>query len=42
MYWWYTLKMVKIIDWLCMPWYVSRTDCIALDVDGTAGSQTPV
>ena len=23
-----------------MPWYVSRTDCIALYVDRTAGSQT--
>ena len=34
--------MVKIIDWLCMPWYVSRTDCIALYLDRAAGSQTSV
>ena len=25
---------------LCIPWYASRTDCIALYVDKTAGSQT--
>ena len=35
-------KMVKMFDWLCMPWCASRTDCIALYVDRTAGSQTSV
>ena len=35
-------KMVKMFDWLFMPWYASRTDCIALYVDRTAGSQTSV
>ena len=31
-----------MFNWLCMPWYASRTDCIALYVDRTAGSQTSV
>ena len=35
-------KMVKMFDWLCMSWYASKTDCIALYVDRTAGSQASV
>ena len=35
-------KRVEIIDWLWTPRYVSRTDCIALYLDRTAGSQISV
>ena len=35
-------ERVVIIDWLWTPWYVSRTDCIVLYVDRTAGSQMSV
>ena len=30
-------EKVFIIDWLLMPWYVSRTNCIILYGDRTAG-----
>ena len=33
-------EIVQIFDWLCIPWHASRTYCIALYVDRTAGSQT--
>ena len=35
-------KMVQMFGWLCMSWYTSRTDYIALYVDRTAGSQASV
>ena len=35
-------KKVILIEWLWMPWYASRTDCIVLYGDRIAGSQMPV
>ena len=35
-------ERVVIINWLWMPSYISRTDCIVLYVDRTAGSQMSV